>query len=123
MTLSSLSIYMVFTDPHQGNSVAIPKAYSGVRRKGENMKEHICNTYIVKSNLGSKKRVKSYNQIKMCMCMKYGGYIYMVANLILLYSMKTYLPFKTWKTTLPENMGYLIHLFFLFKRASEYPVF
>ena len=42
----------------------------------------------------------------MCMCVEY-----MVANLILLCSLKTYLSFETWKY-LQENMGYLIHLFF-----------
>ena len=35
----------------------------------------------------------------------------MVANLILLCSLKTYLSFKTWKHLL-ESRGYLIHLFF-----------
>jgi hypothetical protein len=72
------------------------------------MKEHTCSTYIVKSN-SDPKRVESYNQIKMCMCVEYGGY--MVANLILLCSLKTYLSFGTWKQ-LQENMGYLIHLYF-----------
>ena len=59
------------------------------------MKEHICNIYIVKSNLGSKES-KSYNQIKMCMCIDV-WWIYMVANLILLCSLKTYLSFGTQK--------------------------
>jgi hypothetical protein len=52
------------------------------------------------------KRDESYNQIKMCMCVEY-----MVTNLILLCSLKTYLSFETWKQLL-ENRGYLIHLFF-----------
>ena len=37
--------------------------------------------------------------------------IYMVANLILLCFLKTYLSFETWKHLL-ENKGYLIHFFF-----------
>ena len=50
--------------------------------------------------------------------------IYMVANLILLSSLKTYLSFKTWRTTLQENMGYLCSsIFSFFRRASEYPLF
>ena len=42
------------------------------------------------------KRVESDNQIKMCMCVD-KWWIYMVANLILLCSLKTYLSFQTWK--------------------------
>jgi hypothetical protein len=29
---------------------------------------HTCITFIAKSKTGSKERIKSYNQIKMCMC-------------------------------------------------------
>jgi hypothetical protein len=35
-------------------SLPTTKAYGGVYRSRENMKEHTCNTYIVKSNLRSK---------------------------------------------------------------------
>jgi ADP-dependent phosphofructokinase/glucokinase len=73
-------------------SLPTTKVYSGVHRLEENMKEHTYNTYVVKSNNGFKKRVKSYNQIKMHMYMDVWG-IYMVANLILLCSLKTYLFF------------------------------
>jgi hypothetical protein len=48
--------------------------------------------------------------------------IYMVANLILLYSLKTYPSFGTWKTTLHENMGYLIHPFFSFQAGIGVPI-
>jgi hypothetical protein len=72
------------------------------------MKEHTCSTYIVKSNNEFKKRVKSYNQIKMCICMDVWG-IYMVGNLILLCSLKTYLSFFEFGNNFQENMGYLIH--------------
>jgi hypothetical protein len=56
MTLSNLSIYVVFVDPHQGNNNVMPsllttKAYSGAHRSGN---EHTCSSYIVKSNNGSK---------------------------------------------------------------------
>jgi hypothetical protein len=84
------------------------------------MKENTCNTYVVKSNNRSKERVKSYNQIKMCMCMDVWG-IYMVANLISLCSLKTYLSFLEFGNNFQENMGYLIHfslsLFSFFRRA------
>jgi hypothetical protein len=57
MTLSSLSIYVVFVDPYQNNNDVLPslpttKAYVEfmVGRK----LEHTCNAYIVKSNFRSK---------------------------------------------------------------------
>jgi hypothetical protein len=57
MTLLSLSIYIVFVDPYQGNKHVMPffpttKAYVEFmvgRKLG-----HTCNAYIVKSNNGSK---------------------------------------------------------------------
>jgi hypothetical protein len=59
MTLSSLSIYVTFVEPPKAMmmlylSLPTTKAYSGAHRNGENMKEHTCNTYVVKSNNGSK---------------------------------------------------------------------
>jgi hypothetical protein len=35
-------------------SLPTTKAYSGAHRSGDSMKEHTCNTYVVKSNLVSK---------------------------------------------------------------------
>ena len=58
MTLSNLSIYVVFVDPHQGNkdvmhfSLSTTKVY--VEFIGRGKLEHTCNAYIVKSNNGSK---------------------------------------------------------------------
>ena len=52
-------------------------------------------------------RELSYTIKSRCACV----WIYMVANLILLCSLKTYLSFETWKHLL-ENRGYLIHLSF-----------
>jgi predicted nucleotide-binding protein (sugar kinase/HSP70/actin superfamily) len=47
----------------------------------------------------------------------------MVANIILLYSLKIYLSFRTWKRTLHENMGYLRHLsFFSFQTGIGVPI-
>jgi hypothetical protein len=71
MTLSNLSIFVIFVD-NVMPSLSTTKAYSGAHRSGNNNEEHTCSSYIVKSNNGSK-RVKSYNQIKMCICMEYGG--------------------------------------------------
>jgi hypothetical protein len=74
------------------------------------MKEHTCNTYIIKSNLGCEESwvIQSNKELHMC------GYMvdkYMVANLILLCSLKTYLSLLSLKIFLQENIGYLIHLF------------
>jgi hypothetical protein len=58
MTLSNLSIYVVFVDPHQGNNVmpSLPttKAYSRARRSDNNKEEYTCSSYIIKSINGSK---------------------------------------------------------------------
>jgi hypothetical protein len=72
-------------------SLPITKAYSGVHRLGENRKEHTCNTYIVKSNLGSKESlvIQSNQDVHVYRIWR----IYMVANLILLCSLKTHLSF------------------------------
>jgi hypothetical protein len=78
MTLSSFSIYVVFVDPHQGNKDVMPFSLPTTK------------AYILYSQTTDPKRVESYNQINMCMYVKY-----MVANLILLCSLKTYLSFET----------------------------
>jgi hypothetical protein len=56
-------------------SLPTTKAYSGVHRSGNSMKEHTRKTYIV-NQTSDPKRVESYNQIKMCMYMDiWGGYM------------------------------------------------
>jgi hypothetical protein len=45
MTLSNLSIYVVFVDPHQGNNNVMPslpttKAYSRAHKSGNNKEDH-----------------------------------------------------------------------------------
>jgi hypothetical protein len=51
-------IYVVFVDPHKAmNDVmtsSYTKAYVELMEIGKCTKEHTCNTYIVKSNIGSK---------------------------------------------------------------------
>ena len=65
------------------------------------------------------KRVESYNQIKMCMCVEYGGY--MVASLILLCSLKTYLSFELGIIFARKHrLSYSSHFF---RWASKYPSF
>jgi predicted ferric reductase len=56
-----------------------------------------------------------------CACVNI-WWIYIVANLILLCFLETYLSFETWKH-LQESKGYLIYRFFLFRRASKYSLF
>ena len=58
MTFSSLSIYVVFVDPHQGNEdvmhFSLPTTKAYVEFIGREKLEQTCNAYIVKSNDGSK---------------------------------------------------------------------
>jgi hypothetical protein len=85
MTLSNLSIYVVFVDPHQDNnnimsSLPTTKAYSGAHRSGSNKEEHTCSSYIVKSNNRSKEsKVTQSNQDVHVYDIWWIG-VYMVAN-------------------------------------------
>jgi hypothetical protein len=84
MTLSNLSIYTVFVDPHHGNNVmpslSTTKAYSGAHRSGNNKEEHTCSSYIVKSNNRSKesKVIQSNQDVHVYRIWWIG--VYMVAN-------------------------------------------
>ena len=72
MTLSSLTIYVVFVDPQRGNKDVMPfslpttKVY--VEFIGREMLEHTCNAYIIKSNLGSKESrvIQSNQDVHLC---------------------------------------------------------
>ena len=57
----------------------------------------------------------SYNPIKMCML-----WMYMVANLILLCSLKTYLSFKTWKQLCKKTWAILFISSCLGEHRSTY---
>ena len=109
MTLSSLSIYVVFVYPHQGNSDVMP-FLSTTRAYVEFICREKARAYLQSIYCKVKQRIQRKlshtNQIKMCMCVEY-----MVDNLILLCFVETYLSFETWKHLL-ESRGYLIHLFF-----------
>ena len=72
------------------------------------MKEHTYNTYIVNSNLGSKREL-SHTIKSRCACV----WMYMVANLILLCSLKTYLSFKTWEQLCKKTWAVLFISSFL----------
>ena len=80
MTLSSLSIYVVFVDPHQGNKDVMLFLFLPLRLSVEFIGREKARAYLqciyckVKQQI--LKRVKSYNQIKMCMCVEYGGCLF-----------------------------------------------
>jgi hypothetical protein len=78
------------------------------------MKEHPCNTYIVKSNLRSKKScvILSNQDVYVCGCM---WWIYMVANLILLCFLEIYLSFETWEQLCKKICDILFISFFFFQ--------
>jgi hypothetical protein len=123
MTLSSISIYVVFVNPHQDNKDVIPfclpttKAYVEFLGREKARAYLQCIYYKVKQWI---QRELSHTIKPRCACMWiHGGYIWWLI-LILLCSLKTYLSFETWKQLL-ENGGYLIHPFF--RWASEYPLF
>jgi hypothetical protein len=71
MTISSLSYMWYLWILTKAMNDVMPssytKAYVELMGIVKCTKEHTCNTYTVKS---SPKRVKSYNQIKMCMCVE-----------------------------------------------------
>ena len=80
--------------------------------------------HILQSQTLDPKRVESYNQIKMCMCVDV-WWIYFVATLILLCSLKTYLSFETWKQLCKKTWAilFIFSSLFFFGRASKYPLF
>jgi len=85
------------------------------------MWKHTCIAYIVKSKWGSEEKdvILLHQDVHVC------GYVYMVANLILLCSLKHISLDWNLGNTLQGNMGYLIHLFFslFFRQASKYHCF
>ena len=116
MTLSSVSMYVVFVDPHKGSNNVMPFLFLQLKLMwslcvGRKL-EHTCNAYIVKSNNGSKESwvIQSNQDVHMC---GYTRWIYVVANLILPCFLKTSLSWNL-EIFLQENWNYLIHLFFFF---------
>ena len=72
MTLSSLSIYVVFVDPHQGNKdimlFSLPTTKAYVEFIGREKARAYLQCIYCKVKQWILKRDESYNQIKMCMC-------------------------------------------------------
>jgi hypothetical protein len=70
------------------------------------------------------KRVKSYNQIKMCMCVEW--WVYMVANpnsSLLLENISLIWNLKTFARKHGLSYSYFFSFLFFFRRASKYPLF
>ena len=96
MTLSSLSIYVVFLDPHQGNKDVMPFSLPTTKAYVEFIGRDKVRAYLQCIYCKAKPRIQrelSYTIKSRCACV----WIYMVANLILLCSLKTYLSFETWQ--------------------------
>ena len=71
MTLSYRSMCMI---PHQDigsplSSIFLTRLFGGAQ--GRNEKKHTCFAYIAKSKTGPNRENRSYNQIKMCMCVEF----------------------------------------------------
>ena len=68
MTLSNLSIYVVFMDPHQGNEDVMPFSLPTTRAYVEFIGREKARAYLqciyCKSQTSDPKRVESHNQIK-----------------------------------------------------------
>jgi hypothetical protein len=74
--------------------------------------------HILWSQTMDPKRVKSYNLMKMCMYVDV-WWIYLVSNLILLCSLKTYLSFQTWKYFC-KRTGVILFISFSFHHLSTH---
>ena len=111
-----------YTNTHQGNKDVMPFSLPTTKAYVEFIGRKKVRAYLQCIYCKVKPWIQRElsHTIKMGMCVDV-WWIYMVANLILVCSLKTYLSFETWKHLL-ESRGYFIHLFF-FRRASMYPLF
>ena len=98
MTPSSLSIYVVFVDPHQGNKDVMPFSFPTTKAYVEFIGREKARAYLQCIHC----KVKQWIQRELsrtiksrCACVWNIWWIYMVANLILVCSLKTYLSFET----------------------------
>ena len=101
LTLSSLSIYVVFVDPHQGIkwccALSLPTTKAYVEFIGrEKAKAYLQCIYCKVKQWIQREMSHTIKSRYACVC-GYMRWIYMVANLILLCSLKTYLSFATVK--------------------------
>ena len=96
MTLSSLSIYVVFTDPHQGNKDdVVPFSLSTTKAYVEFIGREKARVYLQCIYCKVKQQIQrelSHTIKSRCACV--WNIWWIVANLILLCSLKTYLSFK-----------------------------
>ena len=100
MTLSSLLIYVVFVDPHQGNKDVMPFSRATTKAYVKFIGREKARAYLQCIYCKVKQRIQrelSHTIKSRCTCVSMYCWIYIVANLILLCSLKTYLSFKTWK--------------------------
>ena len=91
MTLSSLSIYVVFVDPHQGNNDVVPFSLPTTKAYVEFIGREKARAYLQYIYCKVKPRIQ--RELSHTIKSRYGciWWIYMVANLILLCSLETYL--------------------------------
>ena len=117
MTLSSISnmwYLWILTEAIMMLCLSLPTTKAYVELIGvEKAWKSILVIHILLSQTSDPMRVESYNQMKMCMCVDV-WWIYMVANLILLCSLKTYLSFETWKQLCKKTEAILFIFFFFF---------
>ena len=100
MILLSLSIYVVFVDTHQRNKDGIPFSLPTIKAYVEFIGRKKARAYLQYIYCKVKQRIQrelSHTIKSRCTCVSMYCWIYIVANLILLCSLKTYLSFKTWK--------------------------
>ena len=93
MTLSSLSIYVVFVDPHQGSKYVMPFSLPTTKAYVEFIGREKARAYLQYIYYKVKPRIQrelSHTIKSRCACVWNIWWIYMVANLILLCS-KIYL--------------------------------
>ena len=96
MTFSSLSIYVVFVDAHQGNKDVMPFSLPTTKAYVEFIGRKKARAYLQCIYCKVKQRIQREmsHTIKSYVC-GYMRLIYMVANLILLCSLKQYLSLET----------------------------
>jgi poly-D-alanine transfer protein DltD len=76
MTFSSLSVYIIFMDPHQGNNNVMSFSIPTTKAYVEFIGRKKARAYLQCIYCKVKQRIQreSFNQIKMCMCVDiYGG--------------------------------------------------
>ena len=122
MALSSLSVYVVFVDHHQGNKDVMPFLFLPLRLYVEFIGREKARAYLQYIYCNVKQRIQrelSHTIKSRCACV----WIYMVSNLILLCSSKTYLSFWNLETFAREQgLSYSSLFFFFFQAGIWVPI-